>query len=242
MLDLTGAGIHTTTAAGGVNFDVANTGTAQQTAWTTGSTEGFLVLDKNGNGQITGNEMFGTGMLMPDGTRAASGYAALSQYDTNHDGKIDSHDAVFKQLQVWVDANGDGKVEAGEMKSLTQLGIVSLDLHGTVSHATDHGNSVGLTSSYTTASGATHEMADVNLTKTDTTTTTTTVSTTTTTTTTVPHLSDLLAAPATDLLPGHVEHAAVSTTHAANTHAAGLVDQRLLEEEERNRNNHNPLI
>ncbi len=136
---------------------------------------------------------------------------------------------------MWVDANGDGKVEAGEMKSLTQLGIVSLDLHGTVSHATDHGNSIGLTSSYTTASGATHEMADVNLTKSD-------ASTTPTATTTVPHLSDLLAAPATDLLPGHVEHAAVSTTHAASTHAAGLVDQRLLEEEERNRNNHNPLI
>ena len=81
-------------------------------------------------------------------------------------------------------------------------------------------------------------MADVNLTKSDGATTTAATPASTT-----PHLSDLLAAPATNLLPGHVETAAVSTAHAGTAHTAGLVDQRLLEEEERHRNSGgNPLI
>jgi EF hand len=179
---------------------------------------------------------------MPDGTRAASGYAALAQYDTNHDGVINSSDAIYKQLQVWVDANGDGKVEAGEMKSLSQLGITSLDLHATASNTAENGSSIGLTSTYTTASGATHQMADVNLTKADATTTDASTATTSTTSTT-PHLSDLLAAPATNLLPGHVETAALHSTHAGTTSTHGLLDQRLMEEEERHRNQQgNPLI
>ena len=225
VLDLTGAGIHTTSAAQGVSFDVANTGKAQQTSWISGTTEGFLVL-ANAAGQVTsGAQMFGTGMLMPDGKHAASGYAALAQYDTNHDGVINASDPIFKQLQVWVDANGDGKVEAGELKTLSQLGIVSLDLHATAGNTAENGSSIGLTSSYTTTSGATHEMADVNLTKTD----------TTSTTSTTPHLDDLLAAPATAMLPGHVENAALHSASAGNAHLHGLVDQRLMEEEERHR-------
>ena len=131
VLDLTGAGIHLTNAAtSSVHFDVNGTGSTSQTAWTSGTTEGFLVL-ANAAGQVnSGAQMFGTGTLLPDGTRATSGFEALAQYDTNHDGKIDANDAIFKQLQVWVDANGDGKVEAGELKSLTQLGITSLSPGG----------------------------------------------------------------------------------------------------------------
>ena len=238
VLDLTGAGIHTTTAAQGVNFDINGTGTSQQVSWTSGTTEGFLVL-ANAAGQVTsGAQMFGTGMLMPNGQHAASGYAALAQYDANHDGVINANDPIFKQLQVWVDANGDGKVEAGELKSLTQLGITSLDLHATASNTAENGSSIGLTSTYTTASGATHQMADVNLTKDDAPTTSTTA-----TPSTAPHLSDLLAGPPTDLLPGHVETAALHSASAASTHLPGLVDQRLMEEAERQRHHGStPLI
>ena len=188
------------------------------------------------------------GTLMPDGTRAANGYQALAQYDANHDGKIDATDAIFKQLQVWVDANHDGKVEAGEMKSLTQLGIASLDLHAQTSHTADNGNTIGLTSSYTTTSGATHEMADVWLTKSDSSASTTAATTTTAGSgSTTPHLSELLAAPATDLLPGHVENAAASTStgggHATTAQTHAMLDHKLLEEEERHRlANGNPLI
>jgi len=150
---------------------------------------------------------------------------------------------VFKQLQVWVDANHDGKVEAGELKGLGQLGIASLDLHAQASHVADNGNTIGLTSSYTTTSGATHEMADVWLTKDAASTShTTTDPSIAPASGATPHLSELLAAPSTDLLPGHVETAAVSG-HAGAAQVHGMLDQRLLEEEERHRlANSNPLI
>jgi hypothetical protein len=233
VLDLTGAGIHTTSAStAGVDFDITGTGKTDTVGWTTGG-EGFLAMDLNHDGRInSGTELFGSGTVLANGQRAANGYQAMAQYDSNGDGLLDARDTHFKDLQVWVDANHDGKTEGGELKSLGDLGIVSLDLHGLVSHTADNGNTIGLTSSYTTASGATHEMADVWLTK-DTPDTTTAHAS-------APALGDLLAAPATDLLPGHVEHAAL-VSHTDASHASGLVDQKLLEEEERNRHN-NPLI
>ena len=249
VLDLTGAGIHTTDAhTAGVNFDITGTGKTDTVGWTTGSTEGFLALDLNHDGKVnSGAELFGSGTKLADGTRAADGYQALAQYDANHDGRIDASDAVFKQLQVWVDANHDGKVEAGELKGLAQLGIASLDLHAQATHTADNGNTIGLTSSYTTTSGATHEMADVWLTK-DAASTSTPAHVDPSIVPaggTAPHLSELLAAPSADLLPGHVDNAAVASTagHASTTQAHGMLDQRLLEEEERHRlNNSNPLI
>ena len=116
----------------------------------------------------------------------------------------------------------------------------SLDLHALVGSTTNNGNLLGLTSSYTTTDGSTHAMADVWFAKD----TTTTAAATTTTAT--PALSDLLAAPATDLLPGHTTDAAatVAASHAAAaTHDAsalhGLTQNRLLDDEQ---NRANPLI
>jgi hypothetical protein len=46
---------------------------------------------------------------------ASPPYASL---DTNADGYVDAADAQFAQLKVWVDANGDGISQAGELRSL----------------------------------------------------------------------------------------------------------------------------
>ena len=76
-----------------------------------------------------------------------------------------------------------------------------------------------------------------------------TASVTTTETATTPGLHDLLAAPATDLLPGHAAdaattvaagHATAAHAHEAAAHALhGLTNNRLLDEEQ---NRANPLI
>lgn len=52
-------------------------------------------------------QLFGNHTLL-NGTLAANGYAALADLDDNHDGKLDSQDAAWSELQVWRDANGDG--------------------------------------------------------------------------------------------------------------------------------------
>ncbi len=62
-----------------------------------------------------------------------NGFAALAYYDTadgggNGDGKIDSSDAVFSKLRVWVDANQNGISETGELFTLRELGIESISL------------------------------------------------------------------------------------------------------------------
>ena len=74
---------------------------------------------------------------------------------------IDSRDASFKSLAVWVDANSDGQTQAGELKGLDVLSISALHLAATATLSVDNGNLIGLTSSYDTADGASHELADV---------------------------------------------------------------------------------
>ncbi len=62
---------------------------------------------------------------------------------------------------MWVDGNSNGVTDAGELKTLESLGISKLDLAATSSTAQDHGNILGLLSSYETTDGQTHQMADV---------------------------------------------------------------------------------
>jgi hypothetical protein len=161
VLDLNGDGIQTLSASQGVIFDVNNDGKVEKTGWVA-STDGLLVRDLNGDGQINdGGELFGEGTVLADGTKAKDGYVALQALDSNLDGLIDANDAAFSQLSVWIDRNSDGKTDSGELASLSQLSINSLSLNATKSAEINNGNLIGLMGSYTTADGATHTMGDV---------------------------------------------------------------------------------
>ncbi len=161
VLDLNGNGIETTTLAAGAVFDLDANGTAERAAWVAGG-DGLLVRDLDGNGLITsGAELFGSGTTLANGAKALDGFAALAGLDSNGDGTINASDAAFGQLQVWVDANGDGHTDAGELRSLADLGIASLGLQSQASDLQNNGNAVGLLGSYTTTDGAEHVLADV---------------------------------------------------------------------------------
>jgi hypothetical protein len=161
VLDLTGDGVKTLSVSAGVKFDLLATGTAVNTGWV-GQGDGLLVMDRNHDGVINdGSELFGSSTTLADGEKAANGYVALAELDTNHDGAITSADASFADLRVWVDSNVDGISAAAELKSLDALGITQLGLAAATSSAVDNGNLVGLTSTYQTADGATHAAADV---------------------------------------------------------------------------------
>ena len=156
----------------------------------------------------------------------------MAQYDSNGDGKLTAADAHWSDLRVWVDANHDGKTDAGELKTLAQLGITALDLHGLAGSTVNNGNLLGLTSSYTTADGASHAMADVWFAK-DTAASASAAATAAAPAT--PALGELLAAPTANLLAGHAADGAVvasTSTSTAPAHAAhtldGLIDHRLL--------------
>lgn len=121
IIDLDGDGIETV-ASDRVNvyFDVDDDLFAERTGWVKGD-DGFLVLDSNHNGRVDNiTEMFGN--------RHEGGYAELAGYDSNADGKITLADAIWSELRIWQDLDQDGETDAGELKSLDQLGIVSISL------------------------------------------------------------------------------------------------------------------
>jgi trimeric autotransporter adhesin len=195
------------------------------------------VRDINGDGVINdGKELFGEGTVLADGSRAKDGYAAMAALDGNHDGKLDASDAVFKQLQVWVDGDRDGVTDAGELKSLADLGIASLSLQATTSTAVDNGNLIGLVGSYQTTDGTNHQMADVWFSRDPNGATSTSGPAAATDDKAVPvQLSDVLAAPSELTLPGDTAAATAPPATAPTAAPLPALTPKSPEEDELNR-------
>jgi hypothetical protein len=161
VLDLNGDGVHTTSMAQGVAFDIQGTGQLSKTGWTDGH-DGLLAIDLNQDGIINNStELFGNSTRLADGSQAPDGFVALGQYDSNHDGVMDANDAVFTSLKVWVDANGDGVSTPNELYSLMDLGVQSINLAAVTGSSQDNGNLLTLVSQWTSTDGQTHDLADV---------------------------------------------------------------------------------
>lgn len=160
LLDLDGDGIETTTR--NRYFDHDGDGIREQSAWV-GSDDGLLALDLNGNGTIdSGRELFGNQTMLANGKQAENGYEALDDLDSNDDGVISAADAAWSDLRVWRDANGNGITDAGELLTLDDVGIASLNLTATTSDDVDgFDNEHRLQSSMTMADGSERATADV---------------------------------------------------------------------------------
>lgn len=162
VLDLDGDGVETTNLSAKAHFDHESDGFAEMTGWA-GQDDGILVRDLNGNGKIdTGAELFGSETRLASGQKAANGFEALKELDANADGKIDNSDMAFSTLQVWKDANGDGKADAGELISLGDAGVGSINVAYTVGTAIDaNANEHRQLGNYTTTTGETRSATDV---------------------------------------------------------------------------------
>lgn len=118
----------------GVYFDVDANGIGDRVQWLRrGGDEGFLALDRTGNGLVDdGSELFGNGTpLLLEGRPAPNGFVGLAQYDSrqlggNDDGLITDADAIWPQLRIWIDLNADGISTYDEMRTLRSLGINAL--------------------------------------------------------------------------------------------------------------------
>lgn len=143
LIDTNGNGFALTDAADGVWFDIRGNGIPVHVAWTrSDSDDGWLALDRNGNGVIdSGKELFGNFTAQP-ASATPNGFLALAEYDKpenggNSDGVISEKDAVYPKLRIWIDKNHNGISEPDELHTLAELGISVLDLHYTESRRTD---------------------------------------------------------------------------------------------------------
>lgn len=139
------------------SFDLDADGQAERMPFV-GSGSGFLVLDRNANGQVdNGSELFGT--------LSGDGFADLAQWDDDGNRWIDEADAVFTQLRVWrMDAGGQTR-----LNSLADSGVgaLSLDRVGSdMGLRTDDGHRLGQlrsTGLYLTEQGQAKAMQQIDL-------------------------------------------------------------------------------
>ncbi len=162
VLDLDGDGIETLGTAAGVHFDHDGNGFAETTGWV-GKDDALLVWDRNGNGRIDdGSELFGNNTWLATGSKAANGFVALAELDSNRDGRVDAQDASFSQLRLWLDTDADADMSEGELRALAAAGVQSLSLTYQSQRVTDgQGNQLLQAGSYTMADGSAHAMVDV---------------------------------------------------------------------------------
>jgi hypothetical protein len=104
-----------------VSFDADGTGRRTSWTWITPNAA-WLVYDPKRRGKITtALQLFGnvTFWIFWD-----TGYEALAALDDNHDGRLAGGE--LEGLALWQDVNGNGISEPGEVRPLSEFGIVAI--------------------------------------------------------------------------------------------------------------------
>ena len=162
-LDLDGDGIELISVTDAdVSMDVDGDGTSEKIGWISPD-DAWLALDKDGSGKI---DHFNEISFINDTPGATSDLEGLQIYDTNNNGHLDIGDARYSEFLVWQDANSNGVSDAGELKTLAEADIVSIDLTpistGDVAQSSAD-NVITGTSQYVKSDGTVGIVGDVSL-------------------------------------------------------------------------------
>jgi Ca2+-binding RTX toxin-like protein len=153
LLDLDGDSVRVTPlSSSDMYFDMVGDGLKRRTAWA-GKGDGVLAIDANGDGKITeANEIVFTKW---DPSAATDFEAVRNVFDTNRNGKLDAGDTRWGDFRVVVD---------GQVKTLTELGIASIDLvSNKAGYAFSDGSGITGEATFTRTNGTTGVAADASL-------------------------------------------------------------------------------
>ena len=153
IVDMDGDGIELTPrSASNVVFDMDGDGVKEWTGWI-GKDDAFLVIDANNNGKIDS-----IAELIGDQNR--SGFTELSTYDSNSDHILNTSDSTWSKLRLWRDVNSNGLTDNGELLTLAEGGIKSIDLHYTTVNFTAEGNRIHESSIFEKIGGGVGTLVD----------------------------------------------------------------------------------
>lgn len=153
VLDLTGEGIHLTSASDSPMTlgKLLGTENPTQIGWIEEG-NGILMFDYNHNGQVTNMDQISFVSYLPGAKTDLEGLAA---FDTNHDQVFDTKDADFNEFGVLLPDL--------QFKTLAQLGITSLSLQSDHQEEVMNQNIIHGFTTFQTTDGQSHAAADVSL-------------------------------------------------------------------------------
>ena len=158
VFDLDGDGIELLGLDAGVTFDLFGSPARENTGWV-GPSDALLAMDLDGSGAIESlTEIFSDRF---GGVSFPSSLDALRSLDTNADGMIDNSDPSFGDILLWQDANSDGLSSKEELRTLTDHGIVAIDLDADEESRLVLGNRIDATGKFEFEDGSSGTYAQV---------------------------------------------------------------------------------
>lgn len=163
VLDLDNDGFELIAAKkSGIYFDWNGDGAKDETGWA-GPDDGILVIDRDGDGDITRRDEIAFGEISGKKEPFVSDLEGLRVFDSNANSSLDRGDDAYGQFRVWRDADSDALVDSGELVSLADLGIEAMSLIGWLTGEKHNGkdNIIHATTDVVFTDGSTIKAADV---------------------------------------------------------------------------------
>ncbi|MDR1558974.1 MAG: hypothetical protein LBS84_04595, partial [Clostridiales bacterium] len=100
--------------------------------------------------------------LLSSGEKAVNGFRALEDLDLDGDFAVDNDEAEAAGIQIWRDRNVNGSVEAGELLSFEEAGVLSVGTRYRIVETMDeYGNAHKWQGSFTRSDGSKALAVDV---------------------------------------------------------------------------------
>ena len=159
VLDLDGDGLEWNGVDNLVEVDLDHDGYLERSAWV-GADDGLLVYDADLSGTVNAENELSFLTYVPG---AQSDLEGLVHFDTNSDDKLTSTDSAFSKFRVWRDLDGDGVSDAGELFTMSALGITEINLIGQAANTYEDGVAIFNTGTFKYSDGTSRSFADAAL-------------------------------------------------------------------------------